>query len=189
MTRQALIHRPARLVVDALNTIYNTTKCGITSFSNRLSSFHQQINHIMHSNPQCILTANCVVGSWDSWSSCSRLGSTCGYKWGFETRRRLVQHPESQSDRPCPALRESRRCRNCHKVDLIQQIHFKQYVTDHPHSLGSPQVMFTVREDHHCCLIPLVYASSVLHNSGLSEKLSYLQKREKDAPSTRCLRR
>uniref|UniRef100_UPI0035900426 R-spondin-2-like n=1 Tax=Myxine glutinosa TaxID=7769 RepID=UPI0035900426 len=70
---------------------------------------------------ECILPANCVVGSWGSWSSCSRLGSTCGYKWGFETRWRLVEHPESQSGRPCPSLRESRRCRmlkrDCQKGD------------------------------------------------------------------------
>uniref|UniRef100_A0A8C4QIQ1 R-spondin 2 n=1 Tax=Eptatretus burgeri TaxID=7764 RepID=A0A8C4QIQ1_EPTBU len=75
---------------------------------------------------ECILRANCVVGSWGSWSSCSRLGSTCGYKWGFETRRRLVQHPESQSDRPCPALRESRRCRmlkrDCQKELLMEEL-------------------------------------------------------------------
>lgn len=57
----------------------------------------------------CVL-AHCEVGEWGEWSPCSRLGKTCGFKWGEETRTRKVLQNPSPMGSQCPQTSEKRDC-------------------------------------------------------------------------------
>lgn len=52
-----------------------------------------------------------MIGPWSPWSTCSRNGQTCGYKYGITTRTRGVLEGPSPNGASCPALSENRCCR------------------------------------------------------------------------------
>ncbi|XP_067249753.1 R-spondin-3 [Chanodichthys erythropterus] len=77
---------------------------------------HGQCYHICpdefepNNSMECIPTAHCEVGEWGEWSPCSRLGKTCGFKWGEETRTRKVLQNPSPMGSQCPQTSEKRDC-------------------------------------------------------------------------------
>ncbi|KAL5017304.1 hypothetical protein ScPMuIL_006893 [Solemya velum] len=64
---------------------------------------------------------DCMVGPWGAWSSCSRNGQTCGYKYGVSIRTREILEYNSHNGVTCPSLSENRCCRMemRHCADLI----------------------------------------------------------------------
>ncbi|KAJ8305960.1 hypothetical protein KUTeg_016505, partial [Tegillarca granosa] len=59
----------------------------------------------------CRLIVDCMIGPWSPWSTCSRSGQTCGYKYGITSRSREVLEGPSPNGASCPALSENRCCR------------------------------------------------------------------------------
>ncbi|XP_072250799.1 R-spondin-3 [Leuresthes tenuis] len=59
---------------------------------------------------ECTPQVHCEVGEWSEWSSCSKLGRTCGFKRGQETRTRQVLQYPSPFGRPCPEISEIKEC-------------------------------------------------------------------------------
>lgn len=60
---------------------------------------------------ECRRTVDCEVASWSGWGICLKMGKTCGYKWGLETRNREVLVQPTLNGRPCPTITEARQCR------------------------------------------------------------------------------
>ncbi|KAF7207617.1 R-spondin-4 [Nothobranchius furzeri] len=56
-----------------------------------------------------------LLGEWSEWSVCSRDGTTCGFRWGKQTRLRPKIPSERTSDEKeallCPTDSETQRCR------------------------------------------------------------------------------
>ncbi|XP_076462137.1 R-spondin-2-like [Babylonia areolata] len=59
----------------------------------------------------CQERVDCIPGPWTQWSTCSRNGRTCGYKWGAQTRTRQILQPNSPNGQECPARSRTQRCR------------------------------------------------------------------------------
>ncbi|TRY97529.1 hypothetical protein DNTS_000332 [Danionella cerebrum] len=59
---------------------------------------------------ECLPTVHCEMSEWSEWSPCARLGKTCGFKWGEESRTRKVLQNPSPMGSPCPASSEKREC-------------------------------------------------------------------------------
>ncbi|XP_076441171.1 R-spondin-2-like [Babylonia areolata] len=59
----------------------------------------------------CRQRVDCILGPWSEWSSCTRNGQTCGYKWGRQSRTRHTLQTPSPNGQPCPSPSRSRRCR------------------------------------------------------------------------------
>ncbi|CAM9646161.1 unnamed protein product [Lampetra planeri] len=53
----------------------------------------------------------CEVGPWSEWGPCTKNGKPCGGKRGTHHRERTIAREPSLHGRPCPAVRESKRCR------------------------------------------------------------------------------
>ncbi|KAL3868747.1 hypothetical protein ACJMK2_041513 [Sinanodonta woodiana] len=67
--------------------------------------------HYANYSKECKEKVDCMVGPWGSWSSCTRDGRTCGYKYGITIRsRKVIEHPSVNGER-CPSLLENRCCR------------------------------------------------------------------------------
>ncbi|KAM9724442.1 R-spondin-3 [Menidia menidia] len=59
---------------------------------------------------ECTTQVHCEVGEWSEWSPCSKLGKTCGFKRGQETRTRQVLQYPSPFGKPCPEISEIKEC-------------------------------------------------------------------------------
>ncbi|XP_037535676.1 R-spondin-4 [Nematolebias whitei] len=51
------------------------------------------------------------MGEWSEWSVCAREGTTCGFRWGKQTRVREGLQPDEKGSSLCPAHNETQRCR------------------------------------------------------------------------------
>ncbi|ESO88321.1 hypothetical protein LOTGIDRAFT_126211 [Lottia gigantea] len=66
--------------------------------------------HYANYSKECRDRVDCMVGPWSSWSHCARNGVTCGYKYGFQTKTRLVLEYPSINGARCPSLVDTRSC-------------------------------------------------------------------------------
>ncbi|KAK3767151.1 hypothetical protein RRG08_018022 [Elysia crispata] len=60
---------------------------------------------------ECKEKVDCLPGAWSPWSSCTRNGQTCGYKWGVQTRTRQILQDASPNGTQCPEVTGTQRCR------------------------------------------------------------------------------
>uniref|UniRef100_A0A665T1P3 R-spondin 4 n=1 Tax=Echeneis naucrates TaxID=173247 RepID=A0A665T1P3_ECHNA len=56
----------------------------------------------------CLLAS---LGGWSEWSICLRNGTTCGFRWGRQTRTRVGRTSEEKASSLCPSHLEMQRCR------------------------------------------------------------------------------
>ncbi|XP_056605897.1 R-spondin-4 isoform X2 [Triplophysa dalaica] len=53
-----------------------------------------------------------LIGSWGEWSLCQHNGTSCGVRWGQQSRTRgLSRQMPEERETLCPAQSESRKCR------------------------------------------------------------------------------
>ncbi|KAJ8400865.1 hypothetical protein AAFF_G00392190 [Aldrovandia affinis] len=53
----------------------------------------------------------CQLSPWDEWSSCTRNGLHCGFRWGRQSRTRETHRGSEGASPLCPTQREIRKCR------------------------------------------------------------------------------
>ncbi|XP_077991436.1 R-spondin-2-like [Glandiceps talaboti] len=60
---------------------------------------------------ECRWKVDCEVSTWSAWGMCLKMGKTCGFKRGLETRTREVNIQPSPYGKRCPTITESKQCR------------------------------------------------------------------------------
>uniref|UniRef100_A0A8C4NJE4 R-spondin 2 n=1 Tax=Eptatretus burgeri TaxID=7764 RepID=A0A8C4NJE4_EPTBU len=59
---------------------------------------------------ECIMFP-CMLSPWGEWSTCKRKRQTCGFKWGRQSRERIVTQVATIETPLCPDAQQRQRCR------------------------------------------------------------------------------
>ncbi|XP_075926239.1 R-spondin-3-like [Petromyzon marinus] len=118
--REPSINRCAKCKVDHCSSCFARsfcTKCtsGYYLHLGKCSSTCPDGFAVDSQSMECINVVECEVGPWSEWGPCMKNGKPCGGKRGTHHRERAVAREPSPHGRPCPAVRESKRCRLQHR--------------------------------------------------------------------------
>ncbi|XP_006631587.1 R-spondin-1 [Lepisosteus oculatus] len=72
---------------------------------------------------ECTSVAQCELGEWGPWGSCTKKGRNCGFRKGTQSRSREPLQPASADPSMCAPETESRKCtvqkKRCTKGDRV----------------------------------------------------------------------